>query len=230
MALSSRVANVWSTVRSRGVREAQRFVWYRLYEELQEKRLGIRTTGIVTSQELRHESPELLEYAPSPYHALRYCLAQLAVRTGEDALLDYGCGMGRAVVLAATKPFRRVVGVEISPALAAVASENVRRARKRLKCEVHLEVADATTYPVPDDITVVHLFNPFTGDTLARTVGNIQESLRRKPRDLTIVFGNPVWFEEMFGGEKWLERVASRDFYPDIGYAIYACRVVGPCA
>lgn len=227
MAISAKVASVLSTIRSRGLGEGQRFVWYRLYEELHERRLGIRTTGLVTSRDLGHQSPELLEYAPSPYHALRYCLARLPIRPGEDAFLDYGCGMGRAVILAATRPFRRVVGVEISPALLAIARENARRAEKRLRCEIQLEAADARTYAVPDDITVVHLFNPFMGDTLARTVGNIRESLRRRPRSLTIVFGNPVWFEEMFGGQDWLRREAVRDFYPNIGYTIYRCRPEG---
>lgn len=223
-AFSNKLSSIFSAVRSRGVRGGLRFVGYRLYEEVFERRLGIQTRGTVSPEDLGHDSPELLEYSPTPYHALRYCLARVPIEPGEDSLLDYGCGMGRVITLAATKPFRRVVGIEISPAMAERARENIGRAKKRLKSEVHVDVADARTYQVPDDITVIHLYNPFTGDPLAQTVERIRESQRRRPRDVTIIYGNPGRFEEMFGGENWLTRKLYRDFYPSTGYAIYICR------
>ncbi len=222
--ISAKISSVLSTLKSQGLRGGLRFVSYRLYEEFHERRLGIRTNGLVSSEELGHESAELLEYSPAPYRALQHCLAQVIIRPGEDALLDYGCGMGRVMILAATKPFRRVLGVEISTAMAEKARENIRLARKHLKCEVYVNLGDARTYRVPDDITVIHLFNPFMGDTLAQVVENIQESLQRRPRNLTIIFGNPVWFEDMFGGQNWLKRRDFRSFYPGIDYAIYDCR------
>lgn len=223
--ISAKLSSVFSTVKSRGLREGLKFASYRLYEEVHERRLGIRTTGLVSPGELGYESSEFFEYAPAPYHALRYCLARIPIRAGEDAFLDYGCGLGRVIIMAGTKPFRRVLGIDISPGLVEKARENIQQARKRLKCEVRADVADAQTYAVPDDITVVHFNNPFTGDTLAQAVGNIRESLRRRPRDLTIVFGSPGRFEEMFGGQDWLERKTFRPFYPNTAYAIYNCRL-----
>ncbi len=35
--------------------------------------------------------------------------------------LDLGCGKGRALIVAAEFPFRAITGVELSPALAAIA-------------------------------------------------------------------------------------------------------------
>jgi SAM-dependent methyltransferase len=222
--ISTKVSSVVSMFREHGLRGSAMFVYYRLYEELQERRLGIQTGGLVSPDELGHDSPELLEYTPTSYHALQDCLARVRFRTGEDAFLDYGCGLGRVIIFAATKPFSRAVGVEISTALAEKARENIEQARGRLKCEVTVDVSDARTYQVPDDVTVIHFFNPFIGDTLAQAVGNIRESLRRRPRELTILYASPGRFEKMFGGQDWLKKTASLTFYPGMVYAIYSCR------
>lgn len=217
--MTNKLSRIWSSLSSGGLK----FVSYRLYEEFQERRLNVRTTGLVSAEELGFESAEFFEYTPAPYRALRDSLGRIEVRPGEDAFLDYGCGLGRAVVVAGTKPFRRVLGIDISPVLVERAVENLRRAGPRLKCEVRAEVADAQTYAVPDDITVVHFYNPFTGSTLERAVANIRESLRRRPRDLTIIYGNPGKFEQMFGGEGWLEKKSYNSFHPHTTYAIYKC-------
>lgn len=222
--MTSKLSSALTTVRSRGLRAGLKFVSYRLYEEFHERRLGVRTTGLVLPKELGFESAEFFEYTPAPYRALRYSLARVTVRPGEDSFLDYGCGLGRVIIFAGTKPFRRAIGVDISQALVEKAQENIELARKRLKCEVQAEVADAQTYAVPDDVTVIHFNNPFSGETLAKAVGNIRESLRRRPRRLTIIYGSPGKFEQMFGGQDWLERKAYRPFYPSTAYAIYECR------
>ena len=51
---------------------------------------------------------------------------------GQDVFVDYGAGKGRTVVLASTYQFKRVIGVELAPELAAIAEENLFRAIKRL--------------------------------------------------------------------------------------------------
>jgi len=101
--------------------------------------------------------------------------------------------MGRAVVLAATYPFRRVIGVEASAVLNAVARENIDRVRRRLVCtDVRIEEADAAEYAVPDDVTHVYCYNAFSGASLARVLANLRASLAAAPRRLTLIFKNPV--------------------------------------
>jgi methyltransferase family protein len=225
--LSTKLGSLISVARTGGPGKAASFLYHRLADEYHERRLGIRTRGFLSGSELHHQSPEFGAYLGAPYAALWHCFGQVAIQGDRDALLDIGSGMGRVLVVAATKPFRRVIGVEISPELAERARENLRRARNHLKCGVELDIADARSYSVPDDITVIHIFNPFTGDTLARVVGNIRASLHRKPRPLTIIYGNPAGFEAMFVAEGWFTRRFFRVFYPNIEYAIYDC-VAGP--
>lgn len=222
--ISAKLLAVLLMFRSQGVRESMRFLSYRLNEDFHERRLGIETARFISGKDLGHQNPEYGAYTPAPYKALQYCLDQISIRPGEDTLLDYGCGMGRVIILAGTRPFRRVIGVELSPAMAEKARENIDRSRRRLKCAVEIEVVDARAYSVPDDVTFIHLYNPFNGETLAKVVGNIRESLRRRPRELTILFGNPRRFEEMFGDRDWLEKKDFRWFYQNTGYGIYTFR------
>jgi hypothetical protein len=51
--------------------------------------------------------------------------------------------------------------------------------------------ADATTYRVPDDVTVVFLYNPFRGDVLQAALTRVLESFDRAPRRLRVVYANP---------------------------------------
>lgn len=144
-------------------------------------------------------------YAPIPYRSFFAVMRTVKVRPEVDVFLDYGAGRGRAAVLAAMRPFRRVVGVEIEPDLAETARRNVQRASRRLRCpDVQIVTADAAEFGCPDDATVLHFFDPFAGPVLERVVENIRESLRRAPRRLTILFADPNHFAPLVGSCGWL--------------------------
>lgn len=79
--------------------------------------------------------------------------------------VDIGCGKGKAVMLAARRPFARVIGVEYAPELAAIARRNIERYRETCgdirAREMTIECADAVSYGLPDGPLVVMLVNPF---------------------------------------------------------------------
>ena len=58
-----------------------------------------------------------------------------------------------------------------------------------------MRVLDATRYDFTGDERVVYLFNPFDGVVLARVMENMLASLARQPRELWLVYHNPVWRE-----------------------------------
>ena len=66
----------------------------------------------------------------------------------KTAFLDIGAGKGRAMLLAAEYPFRRVIGVELHPALAAATRENVELWQKtHTGPPIRLEEGDAMRLP-----------------------------------------------------------------------------------
>jgi hypothetical protein len=105
--------------------------------------------------------------------------------------VDYGSGLGRTLIAAATLPFERVTGVELSPALAKRSLENVAKARGTVCQNIEVVCSNAADWHVTAEVTVFHFYNPFLKQTLRTVVENIARSLREAPRQTWIVFANP---------------------------------------
>ncbi len=115
--------------------------------------------------------------------------------------------MGRAVLLAALRPFARVIGIERSPALAEIARQNIRRSKSKLNHEnVEIVEVDACEYAVPADVSVIFLFNPFRGEVLDDVLKRIRQSLEATPRDLQLVYMIPKDQEDPLQAHDWLQR------------------------
>jgi SAM-dependent methyltransferase len=107
--------------------------------------------------------------------------------------LDLGCGKGKPLLVAATYPFRRVIGVDISPACIAVARRNLAcYGPERIDpARVELRVGDAEDVELPEEPLVLYLYNPFPGAVLERVVARLEASLRARPRPVALVYVNP---------------------------------------
>lgn len=208
-------------VAEQGPRRFARELLYQAEEALHERRLGVRTAQNVALGEVGRENPDSVDYMPIGYGALRDALGRVSVRPGQSVFLDFGTGKGRAVAVAATLPFRRVIGVDFSEELLAQARQNLARVRGRRCGEVQLHCADATTFAVPAEVDVVYFYNPFRGPTLVRVVDNLRASWQAHPRPLQIVFFNEGHFQRLVQGQGWLRRTFSASYYPDTSCGIY---------
>jgi len=226
--LKFRISNLDSVTRSRSLTEAARFAAFRIHEEASDWLLNIQTSGYVPAATLGYEDTELIEYAPTPYRAIRHCLSRVNIGVGKHTFLDYGVGMGRVVVLAAQQPFARVIGIDLSPLMVQHALRNCERLRKPAQASVEIVLGDAREYQVPADVTVIHLYHPFFGATLEAVVNRIKESLRANPRTITVFYGRPRDFEGIVMGQGWVTRDAFVRFYPNLPYGIYTCRPPRP--
>jgi len=166
-----------------------------------ERRLGIDTEGIVPLVALGLAHRDRVSYTPSDWFTVRSALKALTVRP-DDVLIDFGCGKGRVVLMAARYPFKRVIGVDVSGALISIARRNVARNADRLRCkDIALIQADAADYEVPDDVTIAYFYKPFTGETFAKVVDQLLASLERRPRRLQVIFtpaGHPWYHVDAF--------------------------------
>lgn len=104
-------------------------------------------------------------YEPSPVGQAEALLDASPLDPRDATFVDLGAGMGRVMLLAARRPFRQVVGVEVSPALVEIARENLAGARDALRVvrDVRVVRADAAAYALPPGNLVVYLYNPFHG-------------------------------------------------------------------
>lgn len=205
------ISDVFRHLLSHGVRGTVYHGIFRISEMWNERYFSINTSEIVEPRRLGINNPECNWYVPISYPSFKSVMKHIEIERGQDVFIDFGAGKGRAVVLASTFPFKRVIGVELVPELAAMARENLRRASKRLRCQqVEIVTADAPEYSLPDDTTIIHFFNPFEGEILSRVAHNIKASLLKSPRRLTIVWGRePRKFERVLSDgnsipNKWI--------------------------
>ncbi|HXE30259.1 MAG TPA: hypothetical protein VN515_00500 [Terriglobales bacterium] len=104
--------------------------------------------------------------------------------------VDFGCGLGRALMLASEYPFQRIVGVEYDRELYRQALANLARFRSpRQRCtQIQVEWGDATELPLPTGPSVFYLNEPFYATGMRRTAARIRASLTTHPRPAYVVY------------------------------------------
>jgi hypothetical protein len=227
--MSTLVRNVLERFRTRGWRRAALYAVYRFDDAFQLWRLGIRSAMNETSvsagkEELGLNNPDCSPLNPTEsFHSFHAVMKRFVNPCDTDVFLDYGSGLGRVLLMAATFPFRRIVGVEYSQELNDTAAKIIRRVRGRLKCrDIELVTADAAQYELPPDVNVIYFYNPFCGATLARVCDRIRQSLLAVPRRLKIVYYAPGHFDALVVRHGWVARRGEMAF-PAVSEYPFAC-------
>ena len=145
---------------------------------------------------LKIDSPNRMygvAYEPSSAVRFHRAMRSLHIEHENFTFLDLGAGKGKGMLLASQYPFKRIVGVELSPELTAIASQNCRAYRStRQKCRTFDSIcADAAVYPIPADPLVIYMFNPFREPVMSAVMSNIGRSLDRCRRKLYVVYVGP---------------------------------------
>jgi SAM-dependent methyltransferase len=152
--------------------------------------LNVDTAQRVDLAQLGLDTTDRVSYEAAGWGELRRILRPTEV-SRDDVFLDLGSGKGRMILLAARYRFRRVIGVEIAEPLIAVARRNVARCRLRPRCgEIELVNTDVLDYRIPDDVSVVYMFNPFGGAVFDAAVAQLIASVDRRPRHVRVIYRN----------------------------------------
>lgn len=150
-------------------------------------------------------------YEPTPVAECNALLDTLPPVSG-FTFVDIGAGMGRVVMLAAMRPFRQVLGVEVSAALCETARDNLvrrRAAQPPPACkDVRIVCADAAAFRFPAGDLAVYLYNPFGERTLARLV----DTLAARPAGACYVLYHTAVHREVFDTHAQFEPVVDLNF------------------
>jgi len=163
-----------------------------LYNNLVDKFEGIDTAGYISYSELGINNQKIgYRYGPGGWGDLAMALGKKVCV--DDVFIDFGSGKGRMVYLAARYyPFKKVIGVEITEKLNDIAKKNIENNSHKLQCKnVQLITADVSNYAIPDEVTIVYMFDPFDGAVFVRLINNLRVSLNRYPREITIIYRRP---------------------------------------
>ncbi|MBF5043470.1 hypothetical protein FGE12_13820 [Aggregicoccus sp. 17bor-14] len=184
-------------------RKGRRVVGYTLRSLVAATRLDFdRAHGVDTHDDVRlrelltepiHDAHGRSRYWPIAVKHFHFAMGLVPRPLERWSFLDVGSGKGRAVLLAMGYPFREVAGVELSPALHATAQRNLQRYVGPRRCgRVQLQLGDATRAVLPAGDLVAFLYNPFVGEDLRGFLDHLEESLRQAPRQLLLVYSNPM--------------------------------------
>lgn len=102
--------------------------------------------------------------------------------------LDLGCGKGRTLLLASEYKFKRIVGVEFSSKLAAIARQNISITGSRAE----VIEADACQFSFPNENLLVYMYNPFGGVVMDTVITNLANWARTSNKLGFVAYVNPA--------------------------------------
>ena len=133
-------------------------------------------------------------YQPTEPALFKEMMASLKIDFQEFTFIDIGSGKGRVLLMAADYPFRRILGIELLPALHRVAQENLSAYKSDSQQCFALETVcgDAREFVFPAEPILLYLFNPLPELALIEVMANLENSLRQFPRVVYLLYHNPL--------------------------------------
>jgi len=167
-----------------------------------DRKYGTDTGGYLPPEELvTGQAHDALNYG---YSAIAPSVFREACRRWADTLpavsgrveaysfVDVGSGKGRAILLAAEQPFRRVVGVELNPDLASIARRNVGLSFERFKTRIRVVQEDAANFHWPKGPLLAYLYNPFDCSLIQQIAENLAAAAKPGRGPVDLLYVNPT--------------------------------------
>jgi SAM-dependent methyltransferase len=184
---------------------------------------GVDTGGVVELWDLHVDNANRrfgVDYIGVDPEEFRSAMSALDIAYQEFVFVDLGSGKGRALLLAAEFPFRRIVGAEFAPELHRAAERNIARYARdaRSCCSFELYCIDAAEFPLPAEPLVIFLYNPFDRPVMQQVARNVRAAWRSSGQEVYVVYLNPfhrsAWeaagFSELAAGGHFVVFTASR--------------------
>lgn len=195
-----RLKQFLASIRRRGLFRTLKIAAFELWYEA---RFGA-SSGVVIGVDALDIGPEprthATEYFPSSYFLMHEAFGCGGNDWSGRTFVDFGCGMGRALLFVSTLPFREIIGVELSPSLADTARRNLTTyysAAGKTEPRWRVETTDARAFEIPPEASVFYFFNPFDAVVLATVADRLVASLQMAPRRAIVIYVKPV-YEEVF--------------------------------
>jgi SAM-dependent methyltransferase len=184
---------------------------------------NVETAREVRLHELKIDSPNVeygVFYAGTDPKSFRRIFEHLDVNYEDFVFIDLGSGKGRALLVAAERPFKKIIGVEFAAELNEIAQKNILKYKNPDQTCHQIEsiCQDAALFKLPEEPSVFYVFNAFHAEIVAKVTENIERSFNEKPREIYFIYANPV-HNEILQENRFFEEI-----YTDTWYSIYKNR------
>jgi len=173
-----------------------RIAWHIVRNEIRgERKYGIETTGADELQSLADkgiDTDHATIYMPASYDVLEDIFSRFSP-TAYEHFVDIGCGKGRVLCVAAQSGGKKLTGIDFSKEFCQAAINNLESTKENFPgFRYSILNNDAFYFSIPDDADCLFLFNPFDDIIMSAVIENIEISLEKAPRKISIIYANPL--------------------------------------
>ncbi len=203
--------DVWRSIKKRGLKDTLLLIYFEFYFDFKYKSETLKIIELADLNDVKATKAYSERYQATPYYFLRKPLLKLRNEVKGSSFLDYGCGKGRALLLAAELGANEVYGVDFSEQLCKVCEDNLQRHGKTKN--YFIACGDAVEYELRDHVNFIYFCNPFNDVLLEKVLKKIRASLDKNPRKMVIVYFNPIHEKLFYGiGFQRAERITQRNW------------------
>lgn len=194
-----------------------KLAWFTFLHEIRgEKKYHINTIRLNNLKKLLIKGDNLENaaiYQGANYYLLENVFEYLQSINANQNILDFGCGKGRVLAVAAYYGFTKIIGIDFAKELCDEARENILPVQQKFPEKIfNIIYANAADYKIENDTNVFFFFNPFDEVVMLTVAKNILKSLKENPREAYVVYLNPLYkeifmsagFEQIYHLEKFL--------------------------
>lgn len=174
-----------------------KLAFFTVYHEIKgEGKYGIESSKIddlsgqqIASENIFHASI----YQPTNYYLIEKAFDYLKSQGLNHDILDFGCGKGRVLIVAAFYGFKNITGVDFTESFCREAEFNIEKVEPLFpSANFRVICGDAVKFKIENKQTVFFFFNPFDQKVMLAVVKNILASLKQNQRKIFVVYINPL--------------------------------------
>lgn len=187
-------------IRERGVVRATGFgaltLLHRVHDQFDwrfDQNHGVSTCGFIGLDEVDIDSKNKIHgepYGPSHMLPTKRSIGQLPIDYRDFVFIDFGSGKGKALLIASTFSFKRVIGIEYCKEIHDIAVKNIQIfppniVKTKRTISTH---EDAANFEIPNENCVFYFYNPFSSEILSQVISRISKSYAENPRKMYIIY------------------------------------------
>ena len=180
---------------------------------------GVKTSGYIAVEDTSFDAKKVSHatgYAPVNAWALPRLLQNLSLPKSLR-FADFGCGLGRACIIAAEYGFSRVTGVDLAPEFCAAARANILKYQKKRPSAppMHILQADVLDYCNHTDDDVFFMFRPFSYEFTGRVLKRLADRADHLGKTFTVIYTEKIMMKRNYA-EAFLEERRFRPLYDEV--------------
>lgn len=131
-------------------------------------------------------------YEPVSFYMLEKLFSGFRKISNDPALVDLGCGKGRALMVAPHFGFNELTGIDFAKEVTDIAASNMKKTElifPEIKCRVIND--DILNYEIRAEDAVFFMFNPFDEMILKKFLDKLDVSCNNFPRTVYFLYASP---------------------------------------